>query len=516
MDIHEIKSRIERTISDPGLTYHQRVHQLALLAEEMIDYPTLGADAKEALEARVICDLFEGNAPYRPRYILPDYEVALRHGSQFLELDPPTDLAEALNVLTILYSQVPSITGFPVYLGDIDRLLTPFAEGVEDAELYKQLKLFWRAVDRMLPDAFVHANVGPADTRVGRMILQIERELKQVVPNLTLKYDPAQTSDELLLEAVKTVFAVGKPHFANHPMMVQDLGEKYAVVSCYNSLKVGGGSHTLTRLNLKETVQRHVGDIEQYLRDTLPHYVELTLQVMEARIRYLVEQVRFFEHDMLAQEGLISLDRFAAMFGIYGLAEAVNLLMERAGKTGRYGHADDANQLSYAITDRIAQQLKERKLPYCEGNGGYAFFHSQSGIDLDLGVTAGTRIPIGDEPELYQHIMAVAPHHCKFSAGVSDIFHFDNTVVNNPAAAMDIIKGAFRQGMRDFTFNLADSEFVRVTGYLVRRSDVEQYRREQRSRYSSTVLGSNAIENQGILQRKKRVVSHEQNPGPRK
>lgn len=515
MDGQAMQTRIERTITDPGLTYQQRVHQLALLAEEMADYPLLGAEAREALDARIVCDMFEGNAPYRPRYILPNYAKALREGSRFLELEPAADLAEALNILTILYSQVPSITGFPVYLGDIDRLLTPYAEGVSDEDLYKQLKLFWRAADRMLPDAFVHANLGPADTRVGRMILRIERELKQVVPNLTLKYDPARTGDEFLLEGIKTVFAVGKPHFANHPMMVQDHGEEYAVVSCYNSLKIGGGSHTLTRLNLKETVQRHTGDTERYLEETLPHYVELTLQVMEARIRFLVERVKFFEHDFLAQEGLISLKRFSAMFGIFGLAEAVNGLLERAGIRGRYGHSEEANALSYAVTDRIARILGERKMPYCEGNGGYAFFHSQSGIDLDLDVTAGTRIPIGDEPELFRHIMAVAPHHRKFNAGISDIFHFENTVANNPEAAADIIKGAFKQGMRDFTFNLADSEFVRVTGYLVRRSDVEQYRRERRSRYDSTVLGSNAIDNQKILERQRRVISHEQNPRAR-
>ena len=50
----------------------------------------------EALEKRVICDMYEGNAPYRPRYVLPDYPKALRQGSQFLELPPPTDLDEAL------------------------------------------------------------------------------------------------------------------------------------------------------------------------------------------------------------------------------------------------------------------------------------------------------------------------------------------------------------------------------------------------------------------------------------
>ncbi len=513
MSLKEFRYRAEQIVVDPGLTYQQRRHNMALLAEELIEYPPLGEEAKQALDDRIICDLFEGHAPYRARYILPDYEKAFQQGSEFLELEPPTNLAEALNFLTILYSQVPSITGFPVYLGDVDRLLTPYITEISDQDLYQQLKLFWRAADRMLPDGFVHANLGPEDTKIGRMILRIERELKQVVPNLTLKYDPTVTTDELLLEAVQTVFAVGKPHFANHPMMVGDLGERYAVVSCYNSLKIGGGSHTLTRLNLKDTVVRHSGDTGEYLQRTLPHYVELTLQVMEARIKYLVEEARFFEHDFLAQEGLIELEKFSAMFGIFGLAEAVNLLLEREGRRVKYGQNEEANQLSYQITDRIAQILAERSLPYCQGNGGRAFFHSQSGIDLDIEVTAGTRIPYGEEPDLYEHISAVAPHHCKFQAGISDIFHFERPVVNNPQAIIDVIKGAFRQGMREFTFNLADGEFVRITGYLVRRSDLVKYEENKRSRYDSTVLGSNAVKNQGIFQRKRRVINNEQNPG---
>lgn len=36
----------------------------------------------------------------------------------------------------------------------------------------------------------------------------------------------------------------------------------------------------------------------------------------------------FFENSFLVQEGLIDPERFAPMFGMYGLAEAVNLLCE--------------------------------------------------------------------------------------------------------------------------------------------------------------------------------------------
>ena len=48
-------------------------------------------------------------------------------------------------------------------------------------------------------------------------------------------------------------------------MMVGDHGDRYAAVSCYNSLKIGGGAHTLVRLNLKEVVLRHNGGIEAFL-----------------------------------------------------------------------------------------------------------------------------------------------------------------------------------------------------------------------------------------------------------
>jgi hypothetical protein len=78
--------------------------------------------------------------------------------------------------------------------------------------------------------------------------------------------------------------------------MTRDLGERYAAVSCYNSLKIGGGSHTLVRLNLKEAVLRHDGGAESFLAETLPHVVELTAELAEARIRHLVEEARFYDH----------------------------------------------------------------------------------------------------------------------------------------------------------------------------------------------------------------------------
>ena len=367
----------------------------------------------------------------------------------------------------------------------------------------------------MVPDAFAHLDVGPADGRVVRSILRVERSLRQAVPNITLKVDPDLTPDDLVLDAVRTVFETGKPHFVNHPMMVGDHGEGYAAVSCYNSLKLGGGSHTLVRLNLKEVALRHQGDVGSFLATTLPHYVELTAELAEARIRSLVEEQRFFDSHWLATEGLIHLDRFSAMFGIFGLAECVNLLMsyEGHGPDARYGHDGGADALSIRVVERVAELVAARPMPYCEGGGGRCYLHSQGGIDLDDRVTAGTRIPVGDEPDLLRHIEACAPHHHLFAAGISDIFHVDETAVRNPEAMVDIIRGAFASGMRDFTFNLDDNEFVRITGYLVRKSDLARIAADGQVRHGSDHLAAGSEDAYHLTERAvKRVGCHELSP----
>jgi len=507
-----LRDRTRQVIVDPTLTYRQRVQQLAGLAESGLEPPAVSDACAAALAQRVVCDMYEGHAPYRPRYVLPDYAQALRSGSAYLELPPPRTLDDALWFLAAMYPHVPSITGYPVYLGDLDALLTPYAEGRDVEALSAALRPFWRALDRMLPDAFVHANLGPDDTPTTRAILNLERELLQVVPNLTLRVDPERTPDDLVRDAVETVFACAKPHFVNHPMMVADHGDAYAAVSCYNSLKVAGGAHTLVRLNLSAVVERHSGTLEALFRDTLPHYVELASELIEARVRHLVEQVRFFEHDWLAREGLVSLERFSAMFGLFGLAEAVDALMRRAGQAGRYGHDDEANALAYRITSAVAAQVAERPQPWCDGFAGRAMLHAQSGIDSDVGVTAGSRIPIGHEPPLFEHLRAVAPHHRLFTSGVSDIVHFDATARRNPQAVVDVIRGAFHTGMRDFTFNLDDNGFIRITGYLVRRCDLERV--AQGARHGSTFLGAGSEAEAHCSQRSvKRVVAAERLAG---
>jgi hypothetical protein len=164
--------------------------------------------------------------------------------------------------------------------------------------------------------------------------------------------------------------------------------------------------------------------------------------------------------------------------------------------------------------ERAAELVEVRAMPYCDGGGGRCYLHAQSGIDLDSDVTAGTRIPVGDEPDLLQHITTCAPHHRLFAAGVSDIFHVDETALRNPQAIVDIIRGAFASGMRDFTFNLDSNEFIRITGYLVRKSDLVDIA-SHGARHSSDYLAAGSEASFHLTQRAvKRIGCHERDPRP--
>lgn len=506
--VEQTREKILEIIESPTLTHEQKLTNLANQADSMMEVLDLPEGLDELLNAPIdtkcICDLNEGHAPMRPRYIIPDYAKFMKEGSKFLQLDPPKDLYEALNSLLIFYKHVPSVTNYPVYVGQLDELLEPFIDTVDEAQAKKLLKLFLTNIDRTVLDSFSHANIGPLPTKAGHLLLEAEKELENAVPNLSFKYDPELTPDDFALEAIDCALHCAKPSFANHPMFKSELGDGYVIASCYNGLLLGGGSYTLCRLILGNIAKR-AKNIQDFKERELPYVLDIMARYMDARIKFEVEESGFFENNFLAREGFIHRDRFSGMYGLVGMAECVNILLEKEGLPGRFGHDENANNLGVEIMEIINAFNQDHTNKYCEGTGGHFLLHAQVGISDDIGVTPGTRIPIGEEPEeLIDQLLVLSRFHKYFVSGTGDIFPIDLTVHRNPEYVLDIIKGSFQMDLRYLSFYSSDSDVIRVTGYLVKRSEMEKLDKGQAVLQNTTGLGLGAAKNCHILERKVR------------
>ncbi len=490
-------------IQDKTLTFEQKVVALARDAENSLSVLNLSEDAKSMLDKGIICDLFEGAAPYRPRYILPDYEKFIKQGSAFLRLESAADIWEAVNHLLILYKHVPSITTQPVFVGNLDKLLEPFVTDIDEAR--KAVKFLLVHIDRTITDSFCHANIGPEETQIGNLILEVERELQDAIPNITLKYDENVTPDHFAIEAIRTSLATAKPSFANHSMFTEDLGERYGIASCYNGLHIGGGAYTLSRLVLAKLAPE-AADEHDFLDNVLPHAVHTMADLMDERINFFVNESQFFETSFLVQEGLVDRNRFTGMFGIVGLAECVNILLCAEEQKDRFGYSERANELGLKIVRTMETELATRQNAHCVHTDGKFLLHAQVGIETDFGISPGCRVPIGEEPTLLDHIKQTALYHQYFPSGIGDIFPFDEVAGKNPAYILDIIKGAFHSGMRYFSTYGSDSDVIRITGYLVKRSDMEKLDRGEAVLNDAVVLGLGSVKNAKILERKVRNV----------
>jgi YjjI family glycine radical enzyme len=501
--VEETRRAILDTACNRLLTHEQKVTGLERLAESLIDVIDLPENYPELKAAGVICDLNESNCPPRPRYIVPDYAKLFEEGCRFLRLDPPRDLDEALNVLSVFIRHVPSVTNFPVFIGFLDRLLEPFALGESRDGARKKIGLFLRYVDRTITDSFCHADIGPGETLAGRLILECEREEPKSVPNLSFLYDPETTPEDFARLAAETAMGSAKPSFANHRMFLKELGEGYAVVSCYNGLLVGGGSYTLSRLRLGHLAATASG-LDGFW-PKLENAAETMMAYMDRRIAFMVEKSGFFESNFLATEGFIRRDRFTGMFGLVGLAECVNTLMEKEGRKDRFGHSSAADDLGLRIMDTLDGLVKGHHNPYCAATGGNFLLHGQVGIETDAGESPATRIPIGEEPEeLSDHLTHCGFFHKYFPAGTGDIFVIEPTARRNPDYILDMVKGGFAKGGRYFSIHSGDSDVIRVTGYLVKRSEMDKLKAGRNVLQNTTALGLGAAINAHVLERKRR------------
>ncbi|MEG2983897.1 MAG: YjjI family glycine radical enzyme [Peptostreptococcaceae bacterium] len=487
---------IEQILHSTDMQYHEKRATMARLAEDSLSPLKISDETKSYLNRKILCDMNEGTRPYRPRYVLPDYVKFIKKGSEYLDIEPPKDLYEAVNALMIIYRYVPSITGYPVYVGQIDDVLEPFIDTVSEKEAYNLIKMLLINIDRNLPDAFVHMNIGPKDSKVARLVIQIERELRKTIPNVTLKCNE-ETPDDLIKYAIESALENIKPYFVNHKLMTKDLGEDYGVVSCYNSLRIGGGAHTLTRINLKALAMES-DNYEDFMENKLPEAVKALADLTNARIKYLVEEVKFFESSFLAKEGLIDLDKFTSMLGIYGTFECVEIF---TGK--QMGHDEKANDVAEEICKKFAQLVESEDAIYCGGTNGKHGVHAQGGLESDIDTTPAIRIKYGCEPNVFDHINLSGRLHKYFNTGCSDIYLFDETAKNNIDGMLRVVKGALENGIRVLSINSNSSEFVRITGYLVKKGDINKFNEGESLREDSVVLGALTMKN-GIGERKVR------------
>lgn len=501
-DIESFRQEVLNTIKDTSQTYEQQTYRLAKLAENSLEYPVNGNDFYELYNTLEICDLDEGHAPYAPRYILPDYEKLLKKGCKFLRLEPAKSLDEAINNLLIFYHHVPSITRFPVYIGALDVLLEPFVTDDNLDSARKAIRLFLIQLDRTIDDSFCHANIGPYETKVGNIILEELADLNNATPNLTLLYQEGITPDAFAEKAIKASIDSANPAFANFKYYEEDFGDRpWGIASCYNALPKVGGAFTLSRVRLNKVAEQS-NSVDDFFNNRLPYVVDTMLNLMESKIKFLVNETSFFKSNFLVKEGFVKLENFVGLFGVVGLFECVQKLTSFEGEALDLGHSEAADNMGIRVMDALEKRVNEFESEYSNIWNHRFMLHAQVGAANDKGTTPGTRIQIGKEPDMYEHISNAAKFHKYFPSGIGDHFPFEETAKKNPAAVVDIFKAAFNLGMRYISSYGADSDLIRVTGYLVKKSDAEKFRNGEQVSYDTVQYAQDALFQNGVLERK--------------
>ncbi len=488
------------------LSYQQRIASLANAAIRLHDPRELLNYTEQDwafLENGMLCDLNEGYLLHSPRYVVPDYQLLVTKGCDFLDIDPPTDLDELLDALLIMYAHVPSVTTFPVYIGNLDTLIEPFLAPLGDDVAYPKIKRFLNHIDKVFTDAFVHADIGPLATRAGYLILRSVVELENPVPNMTFNYDEDLSDEKFALACVDACLRVSKPSFSNIREYSKVVGT-HAIVSCYNSLPIGGGAFGLLRYRLG-TIAKAAKNLDDMINNLLVETGKSMNHMMDERIAFVVEKSNFFESNFLAKEGFIARDQFTSMVAIVGLADAVNTLLEKEQSKEKFGTSARGDEIAFAILDRIKQTNDAHKAPYMERTGGHYLLHAQVGAQLmaqDMDNTPAHRVKVGQEPILPLHLTHASKFYRYFDAGAGDLYPFDQTYIEYPEAVLDIIKGAFHQGTRYITTYVENSDLIRVTGYLVKKSEVEKAKNNQVVLQNTTWFGKGSEENNSVFERR--------------
>ena len=74
--------------------------------------------------------------------------------------------------------------------------------------------------------------------------------------------------------------------------------------------------------------------------------------------------------------------------------------------------------------------------------------------------------------------------------GISTVLEFDQTAKENPQAVLDVIHAAHSMGIRALSIGSSYSDFIRVSGWLIRQSELDRAKDEKALRHSSSYLGA--------------------------
>ena len=77
--------------------------------------------------------------------------------------------------------------------------------------------------------------------------------------------------------------------------------------------------------------------------------------------------------------------------------------------------------------------------------------------------------------------------------------------MQNPEAILNIIEGAFEEGMRYISIYSSECDVIRITGYLVKKSEIEKLDRGEATLQDTVVLGQGQVRNGKVLERMIRV-----------
>ena len=378
--------------------------------------------------------------------------------------------------------------------------MDPFV--TNEDEDYIKIKRFLNHIDKVITDSFCHADIGPYDTRAGRLILKAIIELENATPNMSIKYDKEKTDREFAKLAALACLKVSKPSFANDKYYKSDLGS-YALASCYNALPLGGGAYTLTRLRLG-TIAKSAKDVKDMVENLMPKVSRLALSTIDKRHKYLVEKSNFFESSFLVREGFLKKENFTSMIAIVGLADAVNNLLEKEGLNETFGKSKRGDEIATAILDVLEKENANHEGLYVQRTNNRYLLHAQVGASLDeedKNNTPANRVKVGQEPALLEQLKQSAPFHKYFPSGTGDLYAFDQTYEDHLDALLDIIDGAFALGYRYITTYEKNTDLIRVTGYLVKKSEVEKARRGEAVLQDTTWFGSGTDENAQVFDR---------------